>query len=144
MLTRIKNWFFLLLLASASGLSSGAEPVKRTIGVLIFDKVLSSDVMAPLEVFGNAVKEKEFADYRVVAIAPEKKPITTEEGIVVLPRYSIEDAPELEVLIVGSAYDMKPVLGNRKLIQFVESRGGRRSGSPATAPALRSLAKPIC
>src|SRR5690348_17175096 len=35
------------------------------IGVLIFDKVLTSDVTAPMEVFGNASKKPEFSEYQV-------------------------------------------------------------------------------
>lgn len=105
------------------GLCPAADLPHKTIGVLIYDKVLTSDVTAPLEVFGNAVKQKEFAGYRVVAIAPEKEPVTTEEGVVLMPHYSIDDAPAVDVLIVGSAYDMVPVLGNAKLIRWVERHG---------------------
>jgi transcriptional regulator GlxA family with amidase domain len=41
---------------------------------------------------------------------------------VLTPQYSIDDAPALDTLIVGSAYDMDPVLANAKLIQWVERR----------------------
>jgi transcriptional regulator GlxA family with amidase domain len=103
--------------------SFAAEAPVRTIGVLIYDKVLTSDVTAPLEVFGNAVKEQVFSGYRVVAIAPEKKPITTEEGLTLVPEYGLADAPALDVLIVGSAYDMEPILSNTALISWVAARG---------------------
>jgi putative intracellular protease/amidase/quercetin dioxygenase-like cupin family protein len=100
-----------------------ADVPAKTIGVLIYDGVLSSDVTAPLEVFGNAVKQKEFPNYRVVAVAPEKRPVTTEEGIVLMPQFSIDDAPALDTLIVGSAYDMDRVLGNARLIEWISARG---------------------
>ncbi|MEQ1516502.1 MAG: DJ-1/PfpI family protein [Usitatibacteraceae bacterium] len=100
-----------------------ADTPVKTIGVLIYDKVLTSDVTAPLEVFGNAVKQSEFANYRVVAIAPEMKPVMTEEGIALMPQFSIDNAPPLEVLIVGSAYNMDPVLADTKLIEWISDRG---------------------
>jgi transcriptional regulator GlxA family with amidase domain len=93
------------------------------IGVLVFDKVLTSDVTAPMEVFGKASKKPEFSDYQVVIIAPEKKLITTEEGIPIMPQYSIDDAPKLEGLIVPSALEMAPLLDNNKLMAFVKARG---------------------
>jgi transcriptional regulator GlxA family with amidase domain len=93
------------------------------IGVLVFDKVLTSDVTAPMEVFGNASKKSEFSKYQVAIIAPEKKLITTEEGVPIMPQYSIDDAPKLEALIVPSAYDMAPLLDNKKLIAFIKGRG---------------------
>lgn len=115
---------WLIVLAGVTGgAAMAADMPQRTIGVLIYDKVLTSDVTAPLEVFGNAVKQKQFAGYRVVAIAPELKPVTTEEGVMLMPHYAIDNAPDLDVLIVGSAYDMDPVLGNAKLMQWVKSRG---------------------
>lgn len=106
-----------------SGVCLAADAGKKVIGVLIYDKVLTSDVTGPLEVFGKAAQMKEFENYRVVAIAPEKKLITTDEGLMLMPQYSIDDAPALDALIVGSAYDMEPVLGNAKLIQWVANNG---------------------
>lgn len=115
------------LLATLSlfcGFAAAADTTpKKTIGVLIYDKVLTSDVTAPLEVLGNAVKHAELSGYRVVTIAPERKLITTEEGLMLMPQFGIDDAPELAALIVGSAYDMDPVLANSKLINWVQHRG---------------------
>ena len=127
----------LMALASAHG--QAADAPRKTIGVLIFDKVLTSDVTAPLEVFGNAAKQEEFSGYRVVAIAPEKKPVTTEEGVVLMPQYSIDDAPALDTLIVGSAYDMKPVLDNAKLIKWVAQQGGQAAWLASNCSGARIL-----
>jgi quercetin dioxygenase-like cupin family protein/putative intracellular protease/amidase len=113
---------FLPLMVTAFSAPKSEVPPK-VIGVLIFDKVISSDVLAPLEVFGSAVKEKELSEYRVVMVAPEKRPVTTEEGIVLMPHHAIDDAPKLDVLIVGSAYDNKPLLANEKLMRFIATRG---------------------
>ena len=66
--------------AISSGLCQAEDAPRKIIGVLIYDKVLTSDVTVPLEVFGRAAKMKEFAGYQVIAIAPEKKPVTTDEG----------------------------------------------------------------
>lgn len=116
-------FIFAALLLAAPQFCLATDAPTKTIGVLIYDRVLTSDVTAPMEVFGNAAKEKEFAGYRIVAIAPTKKLITTEEGVVLMPQYSIEDAPALDTLIVGSAYDMGPILSNTKLIDWIASRG---------------------
>jgi transcriptional regulator GlxA family with amidase domain len=114
---------FVALVFAAPQLCQASNRVIKTIGVLIYDKVLTSDVTAPLEVFGNATKQREFAGYKVVAIAPQKRPISTEEGVVLMPQYSIDDAPALDTLIVGSAYDMNPILSDTKLISWIASRG---------------------
>ena len=112
------------LLALALGTRATAAPqATRFIGVLVYDQVLTSDVTAPLEVFGHASTQPEFAAYKVVAIAPDKRPVFTHEGLALMPAYSIDDAPPLDALIVGSAYDMSPILGNARLMQWVAARG---------------------
>lgn len=98
----------------------------KVIGVLIYDGVLTSDVTAPLEVFGSAVRNQpELAGYKVVTIAPERRPVNTEEGVTLLPQYSVHSAPPLTALIVGSAYDMDGILENGAVGQFIRRAGNQ-------------------
>ncbi|OUS10767.1 transcriptional regulator [Gammaproteobacteria bacterium 53_120_T64] len=105
------------LLLGAAPLSYGAS---AKIGIVVFDGVLTSDVTAPLEVFGAATKKAWFSNYEVVLIsASHDKTVTTEEGLSLIANTSIYDAPQLDVLLVASAYDMQPWLENEELIQFI-------------------------
>ena len=100
------------------------ESDTKFLGVLIYDGVLTSDVTAPLEVLGSATQNiKSLAAYKVVTIGPSSAAITTQEGLHVIPDFTIDDAPMLSALVVGSAYDMKPVLDNESLIEFVATQG---------------------
>lgn len=142
----------LLILAALACASCGAAPNdspaaaaararndSRVIGVLVFDGVLTSDATAPLEVFGAASKEAELAGYRVVAIGPTRAPVTTEEGVRLLPHHSVADAPPLHALIVGSAYDMDPVLDDERLMAFVRREGGRARWLASNCSGARVL-----
>lgn len=105
-----------LLLFTAS-----PEANEKRIGILLFDGVLTSDVTAPLEVFGIANKLSWFSNYTPITIAiTDQKQITTEEGIILGVNTWIGDMPEIDVLIVPSSYDMKPLLKNRQLIDFIK------------------------
>lgn len=54
----------------------------KTIGILVYDGVLTSDVTAPLEVFGVASRLTWFSDYDVVTISvTDTHTVTTEEGL---------------------------------------------------------------
>jgi len=111
----------LLLVLSAS---SFAQAAKNTIGILIYDGVLSSDVTAPIEVFGAASRKAWFSDYEVVLISPKKQDyITSEEGLSIKVNHSIYDSLELDVLLVPSTYDMSPLLKNNDLIAFITTHG---------------------
>lgn len=98
----------------------------RIVGVLGFDGVLTSDITAPLEVFGAAVKKPWFADGRVVLLTPEAQAtLTTEEGLKLVPDGVLDEDAPLTALIVPSSYDLAPLLKNSELVSEIRSVGGR-------------------
>lgn len=61
---------------------STSQASGKRIGILVYDGVLTSDVTAPLEVFGVASRLTWFSDYEPVTISVSKQStITTEEGL---------------------------------------------------------------
>ena len=98
----------------------------KRIGILVFDGVLTSDITAPLEVFGVANKKSWFSNYDVIVINVENTPtITTEEGLKLGTDSWIGAQPEVDVLIVPSSYNMKPLLQNQQLINFVQTTANK-------------------
>ncbi len=103
--------------------SSSVQAAKNTIGILVYDGVLTSDITAPIEVFGAASKKAWFSDYKVVLISVNKQAsITTEEGLRISVDHSIADNLKLDVLLVPSSYNMGPLLSNKKLIAFIKDQ----------------------
>jgi putative intracellular protease/amidase len=91
--------FIVLLLAAASllfGASSAFAdnkgPPKR-IAILIFDGVEIIDYAGPFEVFGAE-------GFEVYTVAETSKPITTNMGTTVVPKYTFADAPPPDVVVV--------------------------------------------
>ncbi|MBQ0720293.1 MAG: DJ-1/PfpI family protein [Gammaproteobacteria bacterium] len=126
-LLRIKTVVGLLLRCLMMPLALSAAPLSYgatdKIGIIVFDGVLTSDVTAPLEVFGAASKKAWFSSYQVLLIAAtDDKTITTEEGLTLVADNSIYDAPKLDVLLVASAYDMQPWLQNNDLTDFIKTQ----------------------
>ncbi len=114
----------LFLFITGTFLTTNTQAENLKIGILVFDGVLTSDVTAPIEVFGAATKKAWFADYEVLTISVgTKKRIKTEEGLHILADMVIEKNIKLDVLIVPSAYEMKPLLANDKLITFIKNQG---------------------
>jgi len=94
----------------------------KRIGILVYDGVLTSDITAPLEVFGVANKKSWFSNYDVIVINVANTPtITTEEGLKLGTDSWIGAQPEVDVLIVPSSYDMEPLIQNEQLINFVKT-----------------------
>jgi len=83
---------------------------------------------APIEVFGAATKKAWFSSYKVVVISATKdKKITSEEGLTIIADTTIYDKLDLDVLIVPSAYEMKPFLRDKKLITFIKDQSSSAS-----------------
>lgn len=103
--------------------TSAVHAAEKRIGILVFDKVLTSDVTAPLEVFGAASKKAWFSSYTVITIATtEKKTIRTEEGLTIIADKTIFDDMKLDVLIVPSAYKMDAHIKNKAIIDFIKQQ----------------------
>lgn len=110
-----------VLVIAALSLSLLNTAFAKTIGIVVFDGVLTSDVVSPLEVFGIADKKAWFSDYDVVTIAVENvKKIKTEEGLTIEVDSWIGEEMNLDVVLLPSRYDMSPLLSNEKLINFIK------------------------
>jgi len=82
-----------------------ARAATSTIGILVYDGFLTSDVTAPVEVFGAASKKAWFSSYKVVTVSTTKQRVVhSEEGLTILADKTIYDPLSLDVLIVPSAY----------------------------------------
>ncbi|MBV1913962.1 MAG: DJ-1/PfpI family protein [Pseudomonadales bacterium] len=113
----------LITLLTTIVFSQVASAKQSLIGILVFDGFLTSDVTAPVEVFGAATKTSWFSSYNVVIISATKnKTATSEEGLTIVSDKTIYDDLDLDVLIVPSSYDMKEHINNKALISFIRNK----------------------
>ncbi|MEQ8218648.1 MAG: DJ-1/PfpI family protein [Arenibacter sp.] len=97
------------------------NPELPTIGLLMYNGVLQSEVVAASDVFAKPNKDGKPL-FNVVTIAENESPITTEEGMKFVPDYTFQNCPELEVLFVPSAYDMYEQVHNPKIVDFIREK----------------------
>ena len=76
----------------AKATSATPESLKK-IAILLFDGVEIIDFSGPYEVFGAA-------GFDVYTVAKSTEPVTTAMGLTVTPKYSFDDAPTPDVLVV--------------------------------------------
>jgi len=117
-MTNPKLSYFLLLCLSLFTLN--VDAATKRIGIIVFDGVLTSDITAPIEVFGEASHQSWFSDYEVITIsATDSFEIKTEHGMRLLADTLLKNNPAVDVLLVPSAYDMAPLLSNAALISYI-------------------------
>lgn len=92
-----------------------------TIGLLMFNGVLQTEVIATSDVFAKPTKDGEQL-FNVVSIAETENTITTEEGMHFVPDYTFENCPKLTALFVPSAYDMYAQVHNEKIVDFITEK----------------------
>lgn len=97
------------------------NPGLPTIGLLMYNGVLQSEVVATSDVFSKPTEGGKQI-FNVVTIAETTNPITTEEGLRLIPDYTFEDCPKLKALFVPSAYDMYAQVHNDKIVDFIRKR----------------------
>lgn len=122
MMKQIKFWVLSLGLV----LSIPLYAADKRIGILVFDGVLTSDITAPLEVFGIASRKSWLNDYTVLTInVGDKAVVTTEEGLKIKVDEYLFDQPQVDILLVPSAYNMTPLLQNQHLISYIRNTAKR-------------------
>ena len=126
----------------AGGLAMPARAATSTIGILVYDGFLTSDVTAPVEVFGAASKKAWFSSYKVVTVSTTKQRVVhSEEGLTILADKTIYDPLSLDVLIVPSAYKMDGVLKNTDVINFIKQQGRSASWMASNCSGARLLSE---
>ncbi len=126
LLNRSKQLLITIIALFMACATASAENAK--IGILVFDGFLTSDVTAPVEVFGAASRTAWFSDYDVITISTsQEKTVTSEEGLTVVANQTIYDDLKLDVLIVPSAYEMNDHISNDALIAFISQQGQQTS-----------------
>ncbi|MCM3873963.1 MAG: DJ-1/PfpI family protein [Pyrinomonadaceae bacterium] len=88
----------------AQGQAASAAPpaqkrAPRNLAILIFDGVQIIDYTGPYETFGHAYS-KDGEVFNIYTVSEKASPITTAMGMTVTPKYSFENAPPPNVLVV--------------------------------------------
>ena len=118
-----KSLLSIVLLSVILMFTTSATAATSMIGILVFDGFLTSDVTAPVEVFGAATKKASLSSYKVIIVsATREKVVLSEEGLRIVADKSIFDDLKLDVLIVPSSYNMDGILKNMDLITFVKKQ----------------------
>jgi transcriptional regulator GlxA family with amidase domain len=105
-------------------LSKHLKPFQKklpTIGLLIYNGVLITEVTAAADVFSKTTQDGKQI-FNLLTIAETENFIVTEEGLKLVPDYTFANCPTLTVLFVPSAYDMYSQVHNDKIVAFIKQK----------------------
>ncbi len=90
-----------------------------TIGILIFDGFLCNEVVAPLDTFSRKDSTGKQL-FKVVLIGKENRAYESEEGLKVLPDYTFESSPLVNVLVIPGSMNPDDQVNDPQLLSYIK------------------------
>lgn len=96
----------------------------RTVGILLFNEVEVLDFAGPFEVFSLAEAANTSDKYfKVIIIAEHQALISARNGLKVIPDYSFDNHPAIDILVIPGGYGAEKVeINNPVVIDWIISQ----------------------
>ncbi len=123
--------FFCFFVIACTPLEKSTSPTKRTIKLeanrynvafLIMDGVYNTELTAPYDIFQHTIFRDNIKAMNVFLVANTLEPVTSFEGIRMLPDYNYlsDDLPKIDILVVPSAeHHLDTDLEDEAMLDFV-------------------------
>ncbi len=97
----------------------------RNVAILAFDDVEVLDFAGPYEVFNVAAELTKPPAFYVYAVGIGPGPVIGRGKFTVSPRYSIDDCPQADILIIPGGFGIRPLLGHERLVSWISEQAGK-------------------
>jgi transcriptional regulator GlxA family with amidase domain len=101
--------------------ASETQPRKRSVGILIFPEVELLDFAGPHEAF-SAAQRADGGLFDVFTVAERAGELRTPSGLRVVPDYTIDDVPHIDILVVPGGMGTRREIDNQRLIGWIEGQ----------------------
>jgi transcriptional regulator GlxA family with amidase domain len=97
----------------------------RNVSILVFDDVEVLDFSGPYEVFNVASEATTPPPFYVYSVGITDKAVQGRGKFAFTPRYSIENSPQADILIIPGGYGTRPLLKHEGLISWIVEQVGK-------------------
>jgi transcriptional regulator GlxA family with amidase domain len=94
----------------------------RNVAILVFDDVEILDFAGPYEVFNVASDTTRPPAFYVYNVGITHMPVLARGRFTVLPRYSMEDCPQPDILVIPGGFGIRPLLKHDLLIEWIQKQ----------------------
>lgn len=103
---------------------------RKRIGIVIFDEVEVLDFCGPFEVFSvtrldEERRRDEPSPFEVLLVAEFDRTVTATGGMKVVPDFTFENCPALDILVVPGGWGTRREMKNNAMLSFVVSRAAQ-------------------
>jgi transcriptional regulator GlxA family with amidase domain len=100
---------------------------RKRVGIVLFEDIEVLDFCGPFEVFCavrlNEDKRREASSpFEVWLVAEHAEPVTTAGSMKVMPHYTFENCPPLEILVVPGGWGTRKEMNNPAMLEWLRAR----------------------
>lgn len=97
---------------------------RRSVAILIFQGVELLDFAGPFEVFSSARLSPETNErlFDVFTVAESMEPVTCNNPLTVLPKYTLNDCPQADILVIPGGQGTRAAVNRPGLIEWIADR----------------------
>jgi len=101
--------------------------IRKRVGIVIFKDIEVLDFCGPFEVFSatridEAKRREEPSPFEVFLVAETLSNVTTTGGMKVIPHFSFENCPKLDILVVPGGWGTRKELKNPLMLEWLRSK----------------------
>lgn len=111
------------------------EIKKRTIGIVFYPGMTTLDMVGPQTVFSS------LPGVRIHRIWKTLEPVTTDDGMVIVPDTTFANCPPVDVLCIGGGRGQKAVINDSELLSFLTTQGNQAEFVTSVCGGSEFLAK---
>ena len=100
---------------------------RKQVGIVIFAEIEVLDFCGPFEVFSvtrldESRRREEPSPFEVFLVSEFRQPVTTTGGMKVIPDFTFDDCPTLDILVVPGGWGTRREMYNEAMLSFVRSQ----------------------
>jgi transcriptional regulator GlxA family with amidase domain len=101
--------------------------IRKHVGIVLFNDIEVLDFCGPFEVFSatrlnEGKRREEPSPFDVFLVAEILTNVTTTGGMKVIPHFSFEDCPQIDILVVPGGWGTRKELKNPVMLEWLRSR----------------------
>jgi transcriptional regulator GlxA family with amidase domain len=100
-------------------MKDSAKP--RNVAVFVFDEVEVLDFAGPFEVFSITGHPRGEHPFHVYAVAEKPGPVSARNHLSVSPRFSFDDCPPPDILVIPGGYGTRPLLESGPVLDWIRT-----------------------
>ena len=100
---------------------------RKRVGIILFENIEVLDFCGPFEVFSvtrlnEEKRREELSPFEVLLVAEHPDPVTATGNMKVIPHYTFENCPHLDILVVPGGWGTRRELNNPVMLDWLRAR----------------------